>query len=268
MSKPDDLTIDDDQFRRELRSRTRRGFAGAAAGIFAGAAGWAWFLNSPREGFINHAMRRSLEWHEKVGRATFRDSTRAPLYDASRGRMPIVNGSKGLFSPIDAKDWRMLAFGARGELAPKVFTLSEILTLPRVEVTTELRCVEGWTTIVRWSGVRLRDFASSTGLASRTGRPGDPLSRRGDTFGYVGLATPDGGYEVGLDVESALHPQTLLCDRMDDLPLPIAHGAPLRLVIPVKYGYKSLKRIGTIRFTDRRPPDTWSEMGYDWYAGL
>jgi DMSO/TMAO reductase YedYZ molybdopterin-dependent catalytic subunit len=45
------------------------------------------------------------------------------------------------------------------------------------------------------------------------------------------------------------------------------HGAPLRLVIPVKYGFKSLKRIGTIRFTDTRPPDYWAERGYDWYAG-
>lgn len=268
MSKPDDSTFDDDAFRRELRSRTRRGFAGAAAGLFAGAAGWSWFVNSPSEGFINRAMRLSLELHEKVGRATFRDSSRAPLYDASFGRMPIINGSKGLFSEIDVEDWRLLAIGAAGGVAPKVFTLAQILSLPRVEVTTELRCVEGWTTIVRWSGVRLRDFASSTGLASRTSRPGDPLSRRGDTFDYVGLATPDDGYRVGLDVESALHPQTLLCDRMDGLPLRPEHGAPLRLVVPVKYGYKSLKRIGTICFTDRRPPDTWAEMGYDWYAGL
>ncbi len=268
MPKSDDSTRDDGDFRRELRSRTRRGFAGAAAGIFAGAAGWAWFLNSPREGFINRAMRRSLELHERVGRATFRDSSRAPVYDAGSGRIPIVNGSKGLFSPLDAETWRMVAVGARGEAVPEVFTLSEILSLPRFDLTTELRCVEGWTTIVRWSGVRLRDFAASTGLASRTGRPGYPLSRRGDTFAYVGLATPDEGYRVGLDIESALHPQTLLCDRMNGLPLPPEHGGPLRLVIPVKYGYKSLKRIGTIRFTDRRPPDTWAEMGYDWYAGL
>ncbi len=268
MSKSDDSHDDVDGFRRELRSRTRRGFAGAATGLFAGAAGWAWFLNSPREGFINRAMRRGLELHEKLGRATFRDSSRAPLYDASLGRMPIINGSKGLLSAIELENWRMLAIGASGAVTPHLFTLAEVLSLPRVEVTTELRCVEGWTTIVRWSGVRLRDFAAATGLASRSGRPGDPLARRGDTFGYVGLATPDGGYQVGLDVESALHPQTLLCDRMDGLPLLPEHGAPLRLVIPVKYGYKSLKRIGTIRFTDGRPPDTWEAMGYDWYAGL
>ena len=266
MSKPDEPL--DEAFRRELRSRTRRGFAGAAVGVAAGTAAWAWFLNSAPQGFINKAMRRGLELHERIGRATFRDSSRAPLYAPSRARMPIVNGTKGLFSPIEVDDWRMVAFGAGGNAAPRVFSLAEILSLPRFEVTTELRCVEGWTTIVHWSGVRLRDFAASTGLASRSGRPGDPFSRRGDTFRHVGLATPDGGYHVGLDVESALHPQTLLCDRMGGLPLQQEHGAPLRLVIPVKYGYKSIKRIGAIEFTDHRPRDTWAEIGYDWYAGL
>ena len=66
---------------------------------------------------------------------------------------------------------------------------------------------------------------------------------------------------------SALHPQTLLCYEMDGQPLTPEHGAPIRLVIPVKYGFKSIKRIGTIRFTDRRPADYWAEQGYDWYAG-
>ena len=75
------------------------------------------------------------------------------------------------------------------------------------------------------------------------------------------------GYYVGLDIESALHPQTLLCYAMDDRPLSLGHGAPLRLVIPVKYGIKNIKRIGTIRFTDERPADYWAERGYDWYAG-
>jgi DMSO/TMAO reductase YedYZ molybdopterin-dependent catalytic subunit len=66
---------------------------------------------------------------------------------------------------------------------------------------------------------------------------------------------------------SALHPQTLLCYEMGGQPLTPDHGAPLRLVIPVKYGIKNLKQIGTIRFTDHRPADYWAERGYDWYAG-
>jgi DMSO/TMAO reductase YedYZ molybdopterin-dependent catalytic subunit len=85
---------------------------------------------------------------------------------------------------------------------------------------------------------------------------------------YVAMETPGRGYYVGLDMESALHPQTLLVYEMNGAPLTLLHGAPLRLGIPVKYGIKNIKRIGTIRYTDVRPADFWGERGYDWYAGL
>jgi DMSO/TMAO reductase YedYZ molybdopterin-dependent catalytic subunit len=55
---------------------------------------------------------------------------------------------------------------------------------------------------------------------------------------------------------------------MNGKPLESLHGAPLRLVIPVKYGIKNIKRIGSIEYTDTRPADYWAERGYDWYAGL
>jgi DMSO/TMAO reductase YedYZ molybdopterin-dependent catalytic subunit len=80
--------------------------------------------------------------------------------------------------------------------------------------------------------------------------------------------TPDGGYYVSIDMPSMLHPQTLLAFEMNERPLLNQDGAPLRLLIPVKYGIKSIKRIGRILFSKRRPPDYWAERGYDWYAGL
>jgi DMSO/TMAO reductase YedYZ molybdopterin-dependent catalytic subunit len=121
-------------------------------------------------------------------------------------------------------------------------------------MTTDLKCIEGWSVVVTWAGARLRDFAGTYGLDARTK--------------YVSLATPDGAYYVGLDTASAMHPQTLLCYEMNGVPLTAAHGAPVRLVTTVKYGIKSIKRIGTIVFTDLRPRDYWAERGYDWYAGL
>ncbi len=81
-------------------------------------------------------------------------------------------------------------------------------------MTTELRCIEGWSEVVHWAGARLADLASATGLATRGGRP----------FGYAALQTPDGNYYVGLDMASALHPQTLLCYEMDGRPLTPEHG--------------------------------------------
>jgi hypothetical protein len=84
----------------------------------------------------------------------------------------------------------------------------------------------------------------------------------------VGMETPGQEYYVGLDMRSALRSQTLLCYEMNGAPLAIENGAPLRLVIPTKYGIKNIKRIGTITYTDQRPADYWAEEGYDWYAGL
>ena len=81
------------------------------------------------------------------------------------------------------------------------------------------------------------------------------------------MVTPDGKYYVGLEIEAVLHPQTLLCYKMNGQPFTLQHGAPLRLVTPLKYGVKHLKRIGTIAFTAARPKDYWAELGYDWHAG-
>ncbi|MGH9668262.1 MAG: molybdopterin-dependent oxidoreductase, partial [Bryobacteraceae bacterium] len=133
--------------------------------------------------------------------------------------------------------------------------LDAIQRLPRVEVTTELRCIEGWTKIVHWTGARFADFAARYA----------PDARQAD---YAGLETPDGEYYVGLEMASALHPQTLLAYQMNGSPLAPEHGAPLRLVAPVKYGIKSIKRVGRIHFAGARPADYWAERGYDWYAGL
>ena len=117
-------------------------------------------------------------------------------------------------------------------------------------MTTELMCVEGWSEIVSWKGTRLSNIAPANAPE------------------YVSLKTPDQLYFVGLDLESALHPQTLLAWEMNGQPLTPEHGAPLRLVIPVKYGIKNIKRIGTIEFMAQRPKDYWYDRGYDWYAGL
>jgi len=109
---------------------------------------------------------------------------------------------------------------------------------------------------LKWGGVRFQDFVARYA-------PG-----RTDPNSYVGLETPERDYYVGLDMASAMHPQTLLCYEMNGEPLASEHGAPLRLVTPLKYGIKNLKRIGRIAFSNARPPDYWAERGYDYYAGF
>ena len=257
----------DGDLERRLRRMTRRGFALGGLAALAGFGGWRWLVTRSEEDGLPWPIRRVLELDERVARGAFRASRLSPEFARSAARMPRVNGSIGLESDLDAAAWRLRVVGSAGEHAPQSFNLEDIKALPRVEMTTELRCIEGWSDVVHWAGTRLADLASVTGLATRGGRPVGPSQGAGDLLGYAAMATPDGDYYVGLDMASALHPQTLLCYEMDGRPLTPEHGAPLRLVIPVKYGIKNLKRIGTIRFTDTRPADYWAERGYDWYAG-
>jgi DMSO/TMAO reductase YedYZ molybdopterin-dependent catalytic subunit len=82
------------------------------------------------------------------------------------------------------------------------------------------------------------------------------------------METPDGDYYTGYDLHAMRHPQTLLVTEMMGKPLTQKHGAPLRLHMPTKYGYKQIKRIGLIAYTNTKPDDYWTKLGYDWYAGL
>jgi hypothetical protein len=248
------------QAEQQIRRLTRRSFLwGAAAGL-AGLAGWQWLRTRPEEDGLPWPLRRGLDLNEYLSRAYFGPARLAPTFRPDLAREPRVNGGIGLGGDVDAAAWHLHALGAAGGPALEL-TLADVRALPRVEMVTELKCVEGWSVVVRWAGARLADFAARHRLASRDGRAADDLAR------YVGLETPDGGYYVGLDMPSALHPQTLLCYEMNGAPLTPEHGGPLRLVTALKYGFKSLKRIGTIAFTDTRPRDYWAERGYDWYAG-
>jgi DMSO/TMAO reductase YedYZ molybdopterin-dependent catalytic subunit len=177
---------------------------------------------------------------------------------------PRVNGLQGLDRNADPAAWRLAVEGAAaGALS---LTLADVQALPVQELVTELRCVEGWSMVVHWTGTRLSDFIARYPPAGPDGRPATP-SRPQDLPPFLALETPGRGYYVGLDLQSALHPQTLLAWALNGQPLSWDHGAPLRLVAPMKYGVKNLKRIGTVRYTHVRPGDFWFERGYDWYLG-
>jgi hypothetical protein len=235
---------------KDLRRLTRRGFFTMGVAAAAGAATWTWLRTRPREDGLQWPFRRVLEANESVARGYFSTARLSPTFRRSDLTKARLNGRIGLKSPIDVEAWRLRIEGAA---EPVLLTLDDIKALPQYEMITELRCIEGWSTIVQWKGARLAD------LIAKFPPLHDPE--------FVSLETPDRGYYVGLEIESALHPQTLLAYEMNGAPLPLLHGAPLRLAIPVKYGIKNLKRIGTIRYTTVRPADFWAERGYDWYAG-
>lgn len=262
----------------EMSRKTRRSFIVGGIAALAAVGGWKWLRTRPEEGGTPWPLRRGLEFNERLARAYFRPSREVQTFPREEGRMPRPNGDIGLGGDFDPATWKLKVTGlhdlppasdsaAGAEESAVYLTLDDIKRLPRVELMTQLKCIEGWADLGFWAGARLIDFMEKYRPATRGGSPPDARGRPEDLVRYVSLSTPDDGYYVGLDMASALHPQTLLVYEMGGKPLTPEHGAPLRLYIPVKYGIKSLKRVGTIRFTDERPADYWAEQGYDWYAG-
>jgi DMSO/TMAO reductase YedYZ molybdopterin-dependent catalytic subunit len=238
----------------DIRRSTRRAFGVFAAGGAVAGGAWWWLRTRTADGGIPWPLRQVHRLNERVGRGLFAPTHLAPEFPARAAEVPRTNGHYGEPESVPAGGW-VVAIEMPGRPAETVTPAALLAGLPRTESTTELKCIEGWSTVVRWGGVRFADVAAARGW---------PVAE----FPYVSLATPDGGYYVGLDVPSALHPQTLLCDEMNGEPLPPEHGGPLRLTIPVKYGIKNIKWIGRVRFGADRPADFWAERGYDWYAGL
>jgi hypothetical protein len=137
--------------------------------------------------------------------------------------------------------------------------MNDIWKLPHHSFVTEFKCIEGWSEVVSWGGVRLADLIAAYPPARR---------QDGSLPRYVYMETPDGDYYCGYDMAVALHPQSLLVYEMGGRPITRYHGAPLRFHSPLKYGYKQIKRIGLIAYTDVKPDDYWTKLGYDWYGGL
>lgn len=219
---------------------------------------WDWLYNQPLDGGllggIQTPLRTVLDINEKIFTNEYEQSGLAKEYPVNQAvKRPRVNGDVGLDVDFNLNSWWLNVTRHNGSQFD--MTLDLIKTFPKTEVTFNFKCIEGWSQITHFGGVKFSDFMARFELINE------------QTLNYVGLATPDESYYVGIDMPSALHPQTLLCYEMNGEPLPNIHGGPLRLIIPVKYGVKHLKRIGSIYFSNDRPPDYWAERGYDYYLG-
>jgi DMSO/TMAO reductase YedYZ molybdopterin-dependent catalytic subunit len=150
------------------------------------------------------------------------------------------------------ENWTLTVGGAVQR--PGDYRLAQVQALPHVRQNTRHVCVEGWDVIGRFGGARLSDFLSVVGA--------DTSAR------YVTVACADDYYE-SLDMETALHPQTLLCYEMYDQPLTREHGAPLRLSVPTKIGYKQAKYLTDLKVTNvLEKVGYWEDQGYSDFYGL
>ncbi|MDQ6800214.1 MAG: molybdopterin-dependent oxidoreductase [Acidobacteriota bacterium] len=237
---------------REVQRLSRRGFVVAGVATVAAYGAWKLLHLASREGDVPWPLRRGLETNEKLAEAYFSTRRLSREFPPSAITTARVNGGVGLQANYDPDNWRMQIEGMSGQ-SPATLSLADIKSFPRRDMTTELRCIEGWSIVVHWTGARLADVMAKFPPPPRTP--------------YVAMESPGRGYYVGLDMLSCMHPQTLLAYELNGAPLAWQHGAPLRLAMPVKYGYKQIKRIATIRYTNVRPPDFWGDRGYDWYGG-
>lgn len=143
-----------------------------------------------------------------------------------------------------------------GEVAnPLNLSLSEIQHMPYNSMTIRHICVEGWSAIVQWAGVRLSDLLK--------------MAQPNANARYVYFWSADGYYE-SWDLDSAMHPQTLMVYEKNGQPLSIDNGAPLRLAAPIKLGYKQSKWVTDIMLVNELLPTKgyWEDQGYEWYGGL
>ena len=177
---------------------------------------------------------------------TFADSDVAPFET-----FPI-NGYDVEDPGVILENWTLTVSGAVQK--PGEYTLAQIQALPQFRQNTRHVCVEGWDVIGRFGGARLSDFLNLVGA--------DPGAR------FITVTCADDYYE-SLDMATARHPQTLLCHEMYDRPLTREHGAPVRLNVPTKVGYKQAKYLTELKVTnvlDR--VGYWEDQGYSWFYGL
>jgi DMSO/TMAO reductase YedYZ molybdopterin-dependent catalytic subunit len=155
---------------------------------------------------------------------------------------------------IDLDRWTLAVEGLVRR--PGQYRLSDLQKLPYREQNTRHVCVEGWDVIGNFGGTRLSEVLAMAGA--------DTSAK------YLYFECGDDYYQ-SIDMKSAMHPQTLACRQMYGRPLDRGHGAPLRIVIPTKLGYKQPKYVERMVVTNVLRPEHrgyWEDQGYSWYGGL
>ena len=200
-------------------------------------------------------LKAGLGFSDWASSKLFRSGHLAPTFADSEvtpfDKFP-VNGYDVEDPEVDVENWSLEVTGAVQK--PGSFTLSQVQALPRYQQNTRHVCVEGWDVIGRFGGARLSDFLTLIGA--------DTSAR------YLSVECADDYYET-LDMATALHPQTLLCYDMYERPLTREHGAPLRLTIPTKVGYKQAKYLTSLKVSNViERAGYWEDQGYSRFYGL
>lgn len=231
----------------------RRKFLAMGAGGFAAALLAACNSEGPKA--AQPLLRFAMRQNEAVERALFRHTR----MDAAVNRPLVGNAMPRYYVSDTVPVWdesvRGPWFLEIDGLVRRPFKLSihDLMSLPRLTQKQNHYCVEGWTATSEWTGVRVSRLAGIAGL-----RPDAK---------YVDFRSFDDGYHESWDLESAMHPQTMIAYAREGHLLHPAYGAPARLHSPIKLGYKSVKYLTRVVFMREPDGGYWSDRGYEWYAG-
>lgn len=233
---------------RELKQMTRRELLKLTPVLVVGA------LTLPQ--FSEGLLKTGLGWTDRAAETFFSPRRLAQTF-GEHELTPIeqfpINSYSDYNPENDLESWSLIVEGMVAR--PGQYTLDQITALPKQSQNVKHICIEGWDVIGNFAGARLSDFLQMVGA--------DPAAR------FVEIACLDDYYST-YDIESCLHPQTLLCWEMYGQPLTAEHGAPLRLHMPVKLGYKSAKYIYSIRVSNvlGKEKGFWEDQSYSWYGGI
>jgi DMSO/TMAO reductase YedYZ molybdopterin-dependent catalytic subunit len=201
---------------------------------------------------VDEALWRIMHFDDWVQAQLFSPTRLAKTYPASAVTKPFRFNA--YYEEWQARatppDWRLELSGLIGDKRP--WTIDQLRTLPLETQVTRHICIEGWSQIGQWTGIPLHAFLQ---------RIGADLSAR-----YVAFKCFD-DYFTSIDMPSALHPQTILALDFVGKPLTPEWGAPVRLRIPTKLGFKSAKNISSISVTNTYPGGYWENQGYNWFSG-
>ena len=155
---------------------------------------------------------------------------------------------------------------------PGEYDFKDILSEMTIEERIyRFRCVEAWSMVVPWNGFELADLLNMAGVQEGAKYVAFETAYRPDEMPGVSFPILDWPYREGLRLDEAMHPLTIMATGIYDRPIPNQNGAPLRLVVPWKYGFKSIKSIVRITLTEDEPPTSWNMSNpreYGFYSNV
>jgi DMSO/TMAO reductase YedYZ molybdopterin-dependent catalytic subunit len=207
-------------------------------------------------------LNQALRLDDDVAKALYSQHHLVPTYSKSQ-ITPLKNNYNGVTpDPAYIPGWRLTVDGLSSGWTVSL-DIEALLARHQIhDQITRHVCVEGWSAIAWWSGLRFEDLLQAYPPVSQAKWALLESSVNLDANG-----NPD-PYFVSIDLLTAQHPQTLLATHLNGTPLPVEHGAPLRLVAPMKLGLKNIKAITRISYTTDEPPDYWAKRGYSAYDGI